>query len=77
MSKLDKGNEDIVWLEMFVLCSTVGREVKKTLIELSPKCYPVGQPPLYLLNHLVMRESPIPDLVENQLLDIIFHQPNT
>lgn len=57
---------------MVVLRFKVGWEVRETLKDLSKKCYPVGQPPLTVMDSLISNESPIPEFVEDELVELIF-----
>ena len=58
---------------MTCLRSSIGKEVERTLNGLSEKSYPIGQPPLHLLDVLINKDSPVPDFIENHLLEIVFH----
>lgn len=61
---------------MVVLRFKVGQEVREALKGLSHKCYPVGQPPLSVMDKIISNESPITEFVEDELLELIFQQLN-
>lgn len=70
-SQIQESNE-VTWLERVVLRLKVAKKVDSTLREISSKCYPVGQPPLNMMDKLISNEHPIPEFVEDALVELIF-----
>lgn len=67
-------DSNVTWLERVILRLNVAKEVQKTLKDCSSLCYPVGQPAINLIDKLILWEFPIPEFVEDELLELIFHQ---
>ncbi|XP_046447033.1 uncharacterized protein LOC124196199 [Daphnia pulex] len=53
---------------------TVVKNVRETLKKLSPLCYPMEDPPLAVMDKLIVGDSPMPEFVEEELLNQIFRQ---
>jgi hypothetical protein len=53
---------------------TVVKNVRETLKTLSPLCYPMEDPPLAVMDKLIVGDSPMPEFVEEELLNQIFRQ---
>lgn len=68
--------DEIDPLSVVSLRYKVGKEVREALKDMSHICYPVGQPTLATMNNLIDRESPVPEFIESELLELIFEQPN-
>ena len=52
----------------------VANDVEKTIVELSSICYPVGEPPLTVMDKLISGKHPIKEFVEDVLVELIFNQ---